>query len=141
MIRNLLKLMLYPLLGNVRSKPKRMEPSDRAVPPNANANRLHVFAGTFRSELEATDYCLTPMGKNQPEPLTRDLADAMIDTAEVEIVFGEARILAALPMMTPRPDVGAANTLILIAEVAFGGLPYSLGDTPKLRYFGPVEAS
>ncbi len=114
--------------------------SDSAVPPPANPNRLHVFAGSFGMELEATDYCLTPLGKNQPEPLTRDLPDAMIDTSEVEIIFGETRIVSALPMLQPRPEVGGANTLVLIAEAAFGGLPYTLNDTPKLRYLGPVEA-
>jgi len=59
--------------------------SDSAVPPAANSNRLHVFHGTFASELDATDYCLTPLGRNQPEPLTRDLPDAMIDTSEVRL--------------------------------------------------------
>lgn len=120
--------------------------SDTAVPPVANANRVHLFHGTFASELEATDYCITPMGRNKPEPLTRDLPDAMIDTSEVEIIFGADRIGAAIPMLTNRPSdlvqhIGIDNTLILIAEAAFGELPYTLNDTPNLRYAGAFDVS
>lgn len=116
------------------------EYSDTAVPPPHNPNRVHLFIGTFDSERAATDYCLVPMGRNKPEPLTRDLPDAMIDVSEVEIIFGQARIEAALPMIAPRPEVGEENTLIMIAEAAFGGLPYTLDDTPVLSYLGPFEA-
>lgn len=121
------------------------EKSDSAVPPPANPDRVHIFHGTFASELEATDYCLTPMGRNKPEPLTRDLPDAMIDTSEVEIIFGGPRIIGAVPMLSPNPDgllraIGTDNTVVMIAEAAFGGLPYTLNDTPKLRYAGPYVA-
>ena len=120
--------------------------SDSAPPPAANPDRVHIFYGTFASELEATDYCLTPMGRNKPEPLTRDLPDAMINTSEVEIIFGTARIQGALPMLSPNPmgllrDLGDHNAIIMIAEAAFGGLPYTLNDTPKLTYAGPYEVS
>lgn len=121
------------------------EYSDTAVPPPPNPNRLHIFHGTFASELAATDYCLTPLGRNKPEPLTRDLPDAMINTSEVEIIFGTARIAAAVPMLYPNPDrllgqIGADNTIVMITEAAFGGLPYTLNDTPALRYAGAYEA-
>jgi len=132
---------VFSILRSVLRLSGKQELSDTAPPPNAPSNRLHVFVGTFASELEATDYCLTPMGLNKPEPLTRDLPDAMVDTSEVEIIFGEGRITGALPMLNPRPDIGPDNTLILIAEAAFGGLPYTLNDTPKLRYVGPAEVS
>jgi len=139
---NMLRVLLFPLLGRMRTK----ETSETAVPPAARSNRVHVFHGTFASELDATDYCLTPLGKNEPEPLTRDLPDAMVDTAEVEIIYGHSRINAAAPMITNRPsdllsDIGTDNTLILIAEAAFGGLPYTLNDTPKLRYAGAFDVS
>lgn len=112
----------------------------------ANANRLHVFHGSFASELEATDYCLKPMGRNKPEPLTRDLPDATIDTNEIEIVFGPKRIGVAIPMLTQHPDglfhqVGTSNTLVLISEAAFYGLHYTLNDTPVLRYAGAFEVT
>ena len=129
-------------LINFVLRPDRREFSDSATPPPADPDRVHLFAGTFASELEATDYCLRPMGRNKPEPLTRDLPDAMINTAEVEVLFGGPRIAGAVPLLTSRPSdvltqIGSDNTLILIAEAAFGGLPYSLNDTPRLRYLGP----
>lgn len=140
-MKNLLRLLLFPLLGRMRAREK----SDSAVPPPANPDRVHIFHGTFASELEATEYCLTPMGRNKPEPLTRDLPDAMIDTSEVEIIFGGPRIIGAVPMLSPNPDallreIGTDNTVIMIAEAAFGGLPYTLNDTPNLRYAGPYTA-
>ena len=136
-----LRLLLVPLLGVMGKKEK----SDTAPPPPTQPDRVHIFHGTFASELAATDYCLTPLGRNQPEPLTRDLPDAMVDTAEVEIIFGAARISAAVPMLSPDPDgllrqIGADNTVIMLSEAAFGGLPYTLNDTPKLRYAGPYTA-
>lgn len=136
MIRALFKLVFYPLLGTRLSKRPRAEYSDTAPPPAADPDRVHLFAGQFPSEIEVTDYCLKPLGRNKPEPLTRDLPDAMIDTSEIEIIFGETRLVAALPMFTPRPDIGPANTVVMVSEAAFGGLPYSLNDTPVLRYLG-----
>lgn len=136
---NLFRVLLFPLLG-----PMRKQTSETATPPPTNPNRVHIFHGTFGSELEATDYCLTPIARNKPEPLTRDLPDAMIITSEVEIIFGTARIGSALPMLSgPVSDLfremGDDNTIVMIAEAAFGGLPYTLNDTPKLRYAGPFE--
>jgi len=143
MIRNVLKVLFFPLLGWIRNKPPRV-----AKPPRdpATANRLHIFHGTFATELEATDYCLRAPGRNQPEPLTLDLPDATIDVNEVEIIFGAARIKGTLPMLTSDPErlhdqIGSDNTLILIAEAAFFGLPYTLNDTPCLRYAGAFDAN
>ncbi len=138
---NLLRLLFFPFLGIMRRKEK----SDTATPPPSQPDRVHIFYGTFPSEIAATDYCLTPIGRNKPEPLTRDLADAMINTSEVEIIFGPSRIAAAVPMLGPNSDgllrqIGAANTVIIIAEAAFGGLPYTLNDTPSLVYAGPYIA-
>ncbi|MCF2871002.1 hypothetical protein L0664_07985 [Octadecabacter sp. G9-8] len=137
---------LYSFFRRVLGLSDKLELSDTATPPPTNPNRVHIFHGTFASELEATDYCLTPVGRNKPEPLTRDLPDAMIDTSEVEIIFGQARIAAATPMFTPNPngllrDIGTDNTVIMIADAAFGGLPYTLNDTPCLRYAGPYEVT
>lgn len=149
---------LFPILSLLRldrllphTTVVNLRRDDRAVqntqqPDHAKSNRLHVFHGTFASELEATDYCLQPMGRNKPEPLTRDLPDAVIDTNEVEIIFGGPRIGGVIPMLTNTPDglfkmVGSDNTVILIAEAAFCGLPYKLNDTPKLRYAGAFDAT
>jgi len=136
------------LISSLLSFLKKTTPrdySDTAVPPPANPNRLHIFHGQFASELEATDYCLTPMGRNKPEPLTRDLPDAMIITSHIEIIFSAASIAVAVPMLHPDPtgllrDIGSDNTVIMLPEAAFGGLPYTLNDTPKLRYAGAYEA-
>lgn len=125
---------------------ERRDTSDNVPPPPANPDRVHIFHGTFASELEATDYCLMPIGRNKPEPLNHDLPDATVNTAEVEIIFGTARITAAIPMVRPDPDrllkaIGEDNTLIMLAEAAFGGLPYTLNDTPRLRYAGAYDVS
>lgn len=140
------KVLPYAGTVNIRRDTAAFETPQQ--PSRNNTNRVHVFHGTFPSEIEATDYCLTPLGRNQPEPLTRDLPDAMIDTAEVEIIFGPERIGAAIPMLTDKPDTlfhlvatQRSNTIILIAEAAFGGLPYTLNDTPVLRYAGAFDAT
>lgn len=150
-----LQLVFFPVLGlfpwrkilpyantvNIRHDTAAMETTQQ--PSRSHANRVHVFHGKFASELDATSYCLDAPGKNEPEPLTRDLPDAIIDTPEVEIIFGTDRIDAAIPMLTNKPDTlsnfvasSNSNTLILIAEATFGGLPYTLNDTPVLRYAG-----
>ena len=34
--------------------------------------------------------------------------------------------------------LGADNSLIIITELAFGGLPYTLDDTDTLTYLGAI---
>lgn len=120
------------------------DPAQSAAPPHAPCNRFHLFCGTFPSELDATAHCLDAQGPNAPEPLTRDLPDAMIDTSMVEIIYG-TRVDAAVQMLDPSGAanlthrIGTANTLLLIPERAFGGLPYTLNDTPVLQYLGPFD--
>ena len=146
MIRGLFKLVFYPLFGNIRARRNVEAMDETQLPDPAHANRVHVFHGTFASELESTTYCLDAPSKNEPEPLTRDLPDAMIDTSEVEIIFGSTRIHAAADMLAGDSEnlsyeIGHDNTMILIAEAAFGGLPYTLNDTPVLRYAGAFDVS
>jgi len=137
MIANFIRSVLSPLL-------RQTKPTRAKVAPD-NPNRVHLFYGSFASELEATDYCITPLGRNKPEPLTRDLPDATIDTTEVEIIFGASRIAAAVPMFSPNNgligQIGAHNTVVIIAEAAFFGLPYTLNDTPVLTYAGAFDVS
>ena len=142
MLRSLFKLL--NIFGTSRNRHHAEAMDDPQLPDPAHANRVHVFHGTFDTELAATSYCLDAPSNNEPEPLTRDLPDAMIDTTEVEIIFGGKRIAAAVPMLTSNPhrlfnEIGPDNTLILIAEAAFGGLPYTLNDTPHLRYAGAYD--
>jgi hypothetical protein len=49
-------------------------------------------------------------------------------------------------MLSPRPDsllgeIEANNTIIMIADAAFGGLPYTLNDTLRLTYAGAFDVS
>lgn len=136
-MKNLFKILFFPFLGIIRSKPK----AATAVPSATHPDRVHIFHGNFASELAATQYCLDPASKNEPTPLMRDLPDAVIDPSEVEIIFGAERIGGAATMLASDPSdllakIGADNTLIMIAEAAFCGLPYTLNDTPHLRHAG-----
>lgn len=104
--------------------------------------RLHVFAGTFESEEAALSYCYDAPDTRHPEPLTDDLEDATIDTTYVDVAFG-ADIPAVLAgffkgddLSILRQRIEGANTLVLISEYAFRGLPYALSDTPRLVYHG-----
>ncbi len=92
-------------------------------------------------------YCYDTPDTNHPEPLTRDLPDAFVDTNFVEVAYGD-RVPFALRMIIPAADLdgmadrlGANNTLVMISESAFGGMPYSLNDTPTLRYLGAFTIS
>lgn len=138
------KILPFIAVPNPRRDTRAMDATQQ--PDYALRNRVHVFHGTFASELEATRYCIDAPSRNEPEPLTRDLPEATIDTTEVEIIFGWPRIGAALPMLTDHPDglfqqIGTNNTVILLSEAAFCGLPYTLNDTPKLRYAGGFDVT
>ncbi|MBU2994363.1 hypothetical protein Q4555_06690 [Octadecabacter sp. 1_MG-2023] len=138
------KIIPHTVIGNPHRDTRAMNQTQH--PNRAHSNRVHVFHGTFESELDATRYCIDAPSRNEPEPLTRDLPDATIDTSEVEIVFGGPRIGAAVPMITLHPDglfqqIGSNNTVILLSEAAFCGLPYTLNDTPKLRYAGAFDVT
>lgn len=114
MIRNLLKLLVYPLAGNIRTKPKT--PS---APLKSDA--LNVFAGQFTSELSATDYA---MGLGDTGSLSADLAGATIGPDDVEVIFGADRIAATRPMLHfrgRRRDTGDTNTLILLSDRGYDG--------------------
>lgn len=124
-----------------------MPQSPTAPPPLAGSDRLHLFAGHFPSEETAMSYCYDAPDTNHPEPLTRDLADAYVDTNFVEVAFGE-RVPFALRMIIPAADlddmsdqISGDNTLVMISESAFGGMPYTLNDTPALRYLGAYTIS
>lgn len=137
----LLKIIFSPLFRVLRQKPAPMP--QKGAP---QSNRVHIFHGTFATELNATRYCLDAPSRNEPEPLARDLPDATIDTAEVEIIFGQDRIAVAVPMFATNPQalldqIGTDNTIIMIAEAAFMGLPYALNDTPALRYAGAFDVT
>ena len=105
--------------------------------------RIHVFAGDFATEEESLAYCFDAPDPAHPEPLTRDLSEATIDTAYVDTAYG-AEVVPALAtffegdvLAKLTKKISGHNTVVLISEYAFRGLPYALSDTPVLRYLGP----
>lgn len=102
--------------------------------------RVHVFAGHFDSEADLFGYCFDSDGPDSPEMLTRDLPGAYIDTNYVATGYG-TRVEEALADFFDPVDaakisngIGDANAVVIVSEHAFGGFPYTLGNTPKLDY-------
>jgi hypothetical protein len=112
------------------------------APPADGMARLYVFHGTFETEDDALAYCYDAPDANHPEPLTRDLPDAFINTVYVEVLWGETNDPALhfyFPQDTADQIAGAtaaSNTIVLIAEEAFGGYDFALNDTERLTYLG-----
>ena len=116
------------------------------TPPDAlpeGKMRLHLFGATFDSQDAADRFCYEVPQPDYPEQLTRELEGAFIDTAQVEVICGPV-----LPRLLEFLDdeeaddimlrLGADNSLIIITELAFGGMPYSLDDTDTLTYLGAI---
>ena len=129
--------ILSRLRRSIRGRPAPDEPASLAD----GKGRVHLLAGDFRNEAEARAYCYDA-ALNQPEQLTRDQPGAFIDTAHVEVDFGD-HIARLTEIFTPPvatdliEQIDGQNTLIIIAEPAFGSLPYRLADTDMLSYLGP----
>ncbi len=112
-----------------------------AAPPPGTA-RLYVFHGTFETEEQALAYCYDAPDPAHPEPLTRDLPGAYIDTTYVDVLWGKTND-PALRAYFPDPirdqiiaATEASNTVVLISQDAFGGFGFRLNDTPHLTYLG-----
>jgi len=116
------------------------------TPPNPTAPgrlRLHLFGATFPDQGSADRFCYEVPQPDYPEQLTRELDGAFIDAKQVEVICG-----AVLPRLheflsTDEADdimlrLGADNSLIIIPELALGGMPYSLDDTDTLTYLGAI---
>ncbi len=104
--------------------------------------RIHLFAGEFETSAAAWHYCFYHT-RGENEALARELPNAYVDTSHVEVRFDNySRRLAEflLPGDVARVEnqMAGANTLVIIAEPAFGGLAYALNDTSCLRYLGPM---
>lgn len=129
------------VLAMLAGQQRRVEPS---LPPETAPGkmRIHLFAGDFASQGAAWHYCFY-QEHNRPEDITRDLPNAYIDTAHVEARYGdfEARLdefLLPGDVADVVSRMNGANTLVIVAEPAFGGIAYALNDTPRLRYLGPL---
>lgn len=110
--------------------------------PAAGLARLHVFHGRFETEEQALAYCYDAPDPAHPEPLTRDLPGAYIDTTYVDVLWGKTND-PALRAYFPDPlcdqiiaATEASNTVVLIAQDAFGGFGFTLNNTPQLAYLG-----
>lgn len=129
---------LFSLFPNREPLPEAPEP------PPPGHDRLHLFAGTFGNELDAYAYVYEAPDADHPEPFTNDLPEAYVDTTRVEIAHGP-RLDAAITLIEGqsstrlRHAVGGDDTLIIVSEAAFGGFPFALNDTPRVRYLGAWE--
>lgn len=129
------------VLDILASKRRRTEP--QLPPPTSFGKmRIHLFAGGFASEDAARHYCYYTEN-NRPEDLTRELPDAYIDTAHVEVCYNDAlnrlsSFLLPADASAMHAKMGDKNTLVIIAEPAFAGLAYALNDTARLTYLGPL---
>lgn len=116
------------------------EPRRAQRPPDGFAF-IHIFAAHFENEAAARRFCYDTPTKNTPEDITRELSGAFVDTAHVEVVFGN--IAARLDDFMQDGDsllvvgsLGSDNTVIIIAEDAFGGFPFVVHSTKTLTHLG-----
>ncbi|MBB5722629.1 hypothetical protein FHS72_002255 [Loktanella ponticola] len=127
-------------LANLLPLGRRKSTPTRGAPLPHDKTRVHFFAGNFDDIASARHYCFHSE-LNTPEDLTRELPDAFIDIAHVEVVFGGHRERLSEFLNGDLTDtylrkIDHKNTLVMIAEPAFGGFPYALNDTSVLHYLG-----
>ena len=99
---------------------------------------LHVFAGSFASELAATDY---GMGIGDGPSLSADLGGAGIGPDDIEVIFGADRITAATPMLrfiSGRRPARDANAYLLLSDRGYDVDGLS-GDT--VRFIGTCDVN
>lgn len=121
----------------------RPDDTPDAPPPSPEGQiRVHLFCGTFDTEEDLLGYCFDPVRADGPEPFNLDLQGAYVDTAYVATGYGPAIPEALADFFDPAnaqdilPGLKGDNALVIVSEYAFGGFPYSLTDTPRLRYLG-----
>ncbi|WP_296420850.1 hypothetical protein [Pseudooctadecabacter sp.] len=130
MIGNILRVLFFPFLGRIKSA------GPPPAPPPLSSARLHLFAGDFGSEVEATDYALGLADQT----LAGDLGGAVIGPDDIEIIFGHDRIAAARPMLrfsAPVPR-SAANTYIMVSD---RGYDASALTGHRVNYLGLCDVS
>ena len=116
-----------------------------AVPPPPlpeTQMRLHLFSARFYDAEAARRFAYTDE-EDRPTPMNRELEGAFVNPDEVEVVHGQVRTRLLDFLDTPVADgivkrMGRDNTLIMVTELAFGGLPYDLTDTRTLTYLGAI---
>ncbi len=105
--------------------------------------RIHFFSGRFETEEELLYYCFGDNDESDsPTPLTRALPGAFIDTSYVVTGHKEliedvlADFFEPVQVNALETRINPDNSVVIMSEYAFGGFPFSLGDTPQLRYHG-----
>lgn len=125
------------LLGLIPSRPTKAPPK---FLPDGKL-RIHLLRGTFDSKQAAWDYCFAAEG-DAPEQITVDQPDALIDTGFVEVIYQDITE-RLVEFLAPHEADGivlnmmGSNTLVIITEDAFAGLPYELVSNQTLTYMGP----
>ena len=103
--------------------------------------RLHLFAADFDDDTSAKAFCFGPGDPNIPEPITQELDGATIDTTFLELIQGDihsrlSEFLSEEDVSDILLDLRGHNSLVILTEQAFGGLPFQVHDTATLRYLG-----
>ncbi|MBS1301079.1 hypothetical protein [Loktanella sp. SALINAS62] len=127
----------------IPSESNRLEQPSRAKPAPDGQMRLHLFGANFEHEADAIGFCTQPPGTDLPSPLTVQLDGAFVDHAEVEVVHGAIKQRLDTFLEDEDTDdvllrLAGDNTLIILTERAFCGMPFSLDDTQDLTYLGDI---
>ena len=129
------------LVRLIPSEPTRAEEPEPPPPTPPGRMRLHLFGANFETDAEAIAFCTGE--ETRPSALNRQLDGAFIDPAQVEVIR-EPIVARLAEFLTPdeADDVllrlSGDDTLIVLTEEAFGGLPYTLDDTADLTYLGTL---
>lgn len=116
------------------------EPRRAERPPEGFAY-IHIFTAKFDNEAEARSFCYETPTKNTPEQITQELSGAFIDTNHVEVVFGHIgprldEFMQDGDSIQIMASLGSDNTVIIVAEEAFGGFPFVVHNTKTLTHLG-----
>jgi hypothetical protein len=133
MIRNILKKLLSPLQGSAHNT-SNPTPSLNPI----QSDKLNVFAGVFKSEMDATDYAL---GLVEDTSLSDHLGGAIIAPYDVEVIYGIDRISAARPMLNfvgPQRIASEANTYLLLTD---RGFPTDELNDDRVSFLGQCTVS
>ncbi|SEQ42084.1 hypothetical protein SAMN05428995_104207 [Loktanella sp. DSM 29012] len=130
----------------IPSESTRIAQPTRPAPPPQGQMRLHLFGANFDSQAAAEAFCLSPPGTELPSALTQQLSGAFVDDAQVEAVHDDipnrlAEFLDPEGVDDVLLRLAGDNTLIILTELAFGGLPYTLDDTTDLTYLGDITVA
>lgn len=135
--------MRVPLRGFLRLVglgPRAPEASLPAPPPDG-LTRLHFFNGAD-SEARLLAYCFETPEPNTPEAFTNDLPEAFVDTDFLEVRHDADPVVALNDMRLSEADLkrlarqASGPGWVVAEEDAWGGFPFRLHDTPRLRYLG-----